>query len=155
MIFSLDLIIHWIFHFVVAFFGTLSFSVLFRVPKHQLLFSGLTGGIGWLVYILCVDMSATSFTAAFISAFVLTWISRVFAFTRKSPVTNFLIGGIFPIVPGAGIYSAGYAFFMGDTSGGLNAGFDTIKIAAAIALGMGIVTSLPGFLFGSKSQKNK
>ena len=62
-------------------------------------------------------------------------------------MTVFLICGIFPIVPGAGIYYTGYHFFMRDNAMALTKGLETIKIAIAIALGIGIVLSLPQFFF--------
>ena len=65
-------------------------------------------------------------------------------------MTVFLITGIFPLVPGAGIYYTGYHLFMSDNSLALDKGLETIKIAVAIALGIGIVLSLPPFLFAPR-----
>ena len=48
------------------------------------------------------------------------------------------------MVPGAGIYYTGYHVFMSDNTLALAKGMETIKIAVAIALGIGIVLSLPG-----------
>ena len=68
-------------------------------------------------------------------------------------MTVFLICGIFPLVPGAGIYYTGYNFFMGNDAMALEKGLETIKIAVAIALGTGIVQSLPPFLFHRPNKK--
>ena len=35
--------------FIVGFFATLSFAILFSAPKRQLVFCGLTGAAGWIV----------------------------------------------------------------------------------------------------------
>mgnify|MGYP002624622553 CR=1 FL=1 len=43
-----------------------------------------------------------------VGAFILTVFSRVLAAKRKNPVTIYLITGIFPLVPGAGIYYTSY-----------------------------------------------
>lgn len=59
----------------------------------------------------------------------------------------FLIAGIFPVVPGAGIYYTGYHIFMNNNVEAMSKGVETIKIAIAIALGIGIVVSLPRFFF--------
>ena len=89
--------------FIVAFFATAAFSVLFSVPRKQWLFAGLTGGTGWVFY---RGMTAGSglVVATFIAVVVVTLLSRIFAVVRKSPVTIFLVPGIFPLVPGVGIY---------------------------------------------------
>lgn len=58
-------------------------------------------------------------------------------------MTIFLITGIFPLVPGIGIYLTGYNLFMGDKNATLSNGVQTIEIAIAMALGVGLVLSLP------------
>ena len=41
--------------FIVSMIATLSFAVLFCAPKSELLFCGLTGAIGWIVYLICLQ----------------------------------------------------------------------------------------------------
>ena len=103
--------------------------------------------MGWLVYLVCMHLNTGVVAASFFATVALAWFSRVFAFWRRAPVTIFLITGIFPLVPGAGIYYTGYHLFMSDNSLALDKGLETIKIAIAIALGIGIVLSLPTFFF--------
>jgi uncharacterized membrane protein YjjB (DUF3815 family) len=131
----------------VAFFATLSFSILFHVPKQQYLYCGFTGAAGWLCYLLVNSYSHSVVWASFIAAVALTLVSRIFAVFRKMPVTVFLICGIFPLVPGAGIYYTAYHIIMNENSMALIKGMETIKIAVAIALGIVLVLSLPYFFF--------
>ena len=42
--------------FVVAVVATISFGITFHVPKRHYLAGGLTGAVGWMVYILCYDL---------------------------------------------------------------------------------------------------
>lgn len=132
---------------VVAFFATVSFAVLFQVPKQQYLFSGLTGTIGWLSYLLALRLHPSVVIASLAATLLLTAVSRVFAVWRRTPITVFLICGIFPIVPGAGIYYTAYHFIMGENELAVNKGIETIKIAVSIALGIVFVLSLPYALF--------
>lgn len=132
---------------IVAFVATVAFSMIFHSPKEQYVFAGITGAFGWLVYIFYMHFSPDTVFASFFAALGLTYISRVFSFARKTPVTIFLISGIFPIVPGAGIYYTGYHIFMNDNGAALSTGLETIKVAIAIALGIGIVVSLPQVCF--------
>lgn len=152
---SPSLLLNWILQAVIAFAATIAFSITFHVPRKECLFTGITGGIGWLVYLVCMHLGAGTVTSSFFAAVMLAWVSRVFSFRRKEPVTVFLICGIFPIVPGAGIYYTGYHFFMGENALALSKGLETIKIAIFIALGMGIVLSLPPFLFPFSRQRRK
>ena len=137
----------------VAFAATIAFAVIFHSPRRELLFTGLTGAAGWAVYLLAMGLGSGAVSASFLATLALAWLSRVFSFARKAPVTVFLICGIFPLVPGAGIYYTGYNFFMGLDGQALDKGLETIKIAVAIALGIGIVLSLPQGLFSFQRAK--
>lgn len=146
-------IIDWLIAIFISFTSTVAFSIIFHTPKKQRVFGGITGLAGYFTYTVCLYFDIDVTIAAFFAAVVLTWLSRIFSFARKEPVTSFLICGIFPIVPGAGIYYTGYYLFMGNNALGLSKGFETIKIAIAIALGIGIILSLPRFFFTLKKQK--
>ena len=148
-------LLNWLFQTAVAFVSTIAFAIIFHTPRLEYLFCGITGGVGWLVYLICMYANLGVVAASFFVTVALAWFSRVFAFCRKTPVTVFLITGIFPLVPGAGIYYTGYHLFMSDNSQALLKGLETIKIAVAIALGIGIVLSLPAFFFTlRRSPKN-
>lgn len=144
---GLSLILNWLFQALVAFAATVAFAVIFHTPQKEYLLTGTTGSIGWLVYLVAVHFGCGAVAASFLATVALAWLSRIFSFAHKAPVTVYLICGIFPLVPGAGIYYTGYHFFMGNNALALDKGLETIKIAIAIALGIGIVLSLPRFLF--------
>ena len=132
--------------FIVAFFATAAFAVLFNIPKKQWFFCGLTGAIGWVFYTV-MEASYDIIAATFIATLVLTLIARIFSVLRRSPVTLFLVSGIFPLVPGVGIYYTSYYFILGDLSLAAAKGIETLKIAIAIALGIVFVLSIPQAIF--------
>jgi uncharacterized membrane protein YjjB (DUF3815 family) len=129
--------------FIVSLFATLSFAVLFAAPKSELFFCGLTGAVGWLVYLLCLEGDLNKALSNLVATFALTVLSRTIASLRKNPVTVYLIAGIFPLVPGAGIYYTSYYFIMNEMSQFSSAGMDTIKVAGSIVLGIVFGFSLP------------
>ena len=129
--------------FIVGMLASLSFAALFSAPKKQLLFCGLTGAIGWVVYLLCLNLGTSTAVANMLAPFALTLISRAIASLRKTPVTVYLVAGIFPLVPGAGIYYTSYHFIMNEMSQFSQAASDTLKIAGAIALGIAFGFALP------------
>ena len=129
--------------FFIAGAGTLSFAVLFGCPRKSLPFCGLVGAVGWFVYELAVMLGADSAAASLLAVIPLTLLTRVFAIVIKMPVTVFLLSGIFPLVPGAGIYYTAYYFLRNDSALCTSKGIETLKVAVALALGIAIVCSIP------------
>ncbi|MGL4344429.1 MAG: threonine/serine exporter family protein [Cellulosilyticaceae bacterium] len=132
---------------IVAFFATISFSVLFHIPKNQCIYCGLTGAVGWFCYVTACHYGASVVLASFIATTALTSLARLFAVCRKMPITLFLVAGIFPLVPGAGIYYTAYHFIMAENQLAVSKGVETAKIAVAIAIGIVCIFSLPNRLF--------
>mgnify|MGYP000007696612 CR=1 FL=1 len=60
----------------------------------------------------------------------------LFAIRHKAPITVFLLTGIFPLVPGAGIYYTAYYFLRNDRALCTSKGIETLKVAVALALGI-------------------
>lgn len=144
---TLAVALDWAIETVIAFISTIAFAIIFHTPKKQYIFAGFVGGFGWLIYIVYMHFTNDTVFASFFAALGLTYLGRIFSFSRRAPLPVFLISGIFPIVPGAGIYYTGYHIFMNDNAAAASTGLTTIKIAIAIALGIGIVISLPRAFF--------
>lgn len=139
--------------FFLAAAGTLSFAILFACPRRCLPYCALVGAVGWLGYELLTLLGADAATASLLSVIPLTILTRVFAITQKTPVTVFLLSGIFPLVPGAGIYYTAYYFLQGEQELFASKGGETFKVALALALGIALVCSLP--LPGGHESKRK
>lgn len=125
-----------------AFIGTLGFSVLFGVPRCHYMVCGLTATAGWLVYLLMLrlaDVSVVEATA--VATVVVALLSWGLAVLRRCPTTVFLICGIFPLIPGAGIYWTTYYIVSNQLTMALTSGFTALKITIAIILGI-IITTL-------------
>lgn len=133
----------------VAFVATVAFGALFQVPKEQYVYSGLCGAAGWLCYLLVMEHNPSPSVASFSAVVVLTLMARIFAVRRKTPVTIFLICGILPLVPGAGIYYTAYNFIMGYNELAVAKGVETLKVAVAIALAIVFTFSLPTHIFAT------
>lgn len=72
---------------------------------------------------------------------------RFFAVWERCPVTLFLIPGIFPLVPGAGVYWTSYYIVTGQLDQALVTGFQALKMAVAIVLGIVFIFELPQGFF--------
>jgi len=84
-----------IIQFIVSLFATLSFAELFGAPKKELFFCGLTGAIGWVVYVIGLNSNMGTVLANLTATFALTVFSRILSAIRRNPVTVYLIAGIF------------------------------------------------------------
>ena len=136
--------------------GTLAFSLLYGVPRRYELHCGAIGGAGWFVYAVLMQKAGLSATeATFVAALFLTFLSRCAAVIEKCPATVFQIAGIFPLVPGAGIYWTSYYLVTGETGLALENGFAAVKAAVAIVLGIIAVFELPNSLFQTLCRKRK
>ena len=131
----------------VSFAAVMAFAILFHAPRREWVPCGLTGMVGWVVYWLAVQGGISVVAASFCGTLALALLSRVLAVVRRCPVTVFLTGGIFPLVPGAGIYYTVYAFITGDNAAAVFKGVETLKIAGVIALGIVLVLALPRGVF--------
>lgn len=126
--------------------GTVGFSLLFGVPFRYYPYGALIGGTGWFIYLIALPKSSPAI-ATFAATVVVILMSRWFAVRKRCPVTIFLIAGIIPLVPGAGIYWTAYYIVSGHLSTASHTGFEAFKVAVAIVLGIVFVFELPQKLF--------
>jgi len=125
-----------------AFIAVIAVAVMFGVPKKFLVYSGLVGAFGWLVYLLLKNVGCSTVVSMFFATQVVALISHSFARIFKTPVTLFLIAGILPLVPGVGMYQIVYNLITNNNS---LAGFyfsETMQIAGMIALAIFIMDSI-------------
>jgi uncharacterized membrane protein YjjB (DUF3815 family) len=141
------MIFTYVIQFVVAFFATLGFAIIFSSPKSELAFCGFTGALGWIIYYIILERGMHFVVACLIATMCLTIIARALAVIRKSPGTTYLLTGIFPLVPGAGIYYTAYYLFTGDQAMFAAKGMETFETAAAIVFGIIFGFSIPQKLF--------
>ncbi|MDL2218261.1 threonine/serine exporter family protein [Christensenellaceae bacterium OttesenSCG-928-M15] len=139
--------------FIVAFLATMSFTILFQAPMKYCVVGGVVGGLGWLFYTFIVGIGGDPAIAGFVASLVLIVLARFFAIVFKTPSTMFLLAGIFPLVPGTGIYYTAYYLFAGDMAMAGQKGMDTLITAGVIALGLLFGSAVPQKAFdvlGSK-----
>ena len=126
--------------------GTVAFALLFGVPRRYYPYCGLIGAAGWLLYLL-LEKHMLVEGATFLATVLVILLSRMFAIRKRCPVTIFIISGIIPLVPGAGIYWTAYYLVTDQFSEALGTGMTALKVAAAIVLGIVCVFEIPQKLF--------
>ncbi len=138
---------------IVAMFATISFAILFNAPKKEVFYCGLTGALAWTIYYGMTEQNANSVLASLVASLGLTILSRALAVVRKNPVTMYILPGIFPLVPGAGIYYTAYYLFIGNNEMSGFKGLETLEIAGAIVFGIIFGFGIPQRWFHKLSQK--
>ena len=128
-----------------AYVGTVAFAVLFGVPRKYYLDSGLCGMLGWLLYLILANHTGLSVAnVVFFATVLVTFTAMVLAIVRKCPITVYLICGIFPLVPGAGIFWTTYNLVSEQLGAALHSGITALKVTVAIAFGIILVAELNG-----------
>lgn len=129
-------------HFIFSTIATVGFSVFLNVPVNALIPSGITGGIGWAIYISIFSFSYNSIVANFVAAAIVSLISEILARRLKHPAILFVIPGIIPLVPGLGMYNTMLYMVQKNFELGISTGVDTMFVGVAISLGVLVMTSL-------------
>lgn len=125
-----------------AFFLTVAFGVLYNVAPRSLVWCGVSGTVGWLVYLVLAGVWGTVGSTFFASVAVALSAMLIHHFKGK-PVTIFLVPGIFPLIPGGHFYSAVYYFMIGEKTQGFEELAAAGKISLAIVLGLMLVVTFP------------
>lgn len=129
-------------HLIFSFFATVGFSVFLNAPKSALLPAGITGAIGWTLYIILFRATYNGIFANFVAAAVVSLLSEILARKLKQPAILFVIPGIIPLVPGLGMYNTMLYLVQNHFDLAMSTGADTLFISGAIALGVLIMSSL-------------
>lgn len=129
-------------HFIFALISTIGFSVLFNVPRKSIFYAGLTGGIGWTLYMYTKDITISSTFSVFVASTFVGILGEIFARIDKKPVTTFVIPGIVPLVPGYIIYLSMVNLINQDFNTAAKFGTEAVFTSGAISVGIILVTSV-------------
>lgn len=144
-------------HLLVAALATLCFAILFQAPPRHWLLCGGIGTVSWLANLILLRLGTPYAFACFGATLILVTVARLASVICKTPSTVFLIPGIFPLVPGAGIYYTAFHLFTGNLALASAYGMETVTTSGAISLGILFGSTVPqglyvklGSLFGPK-----
>lgn len=128
--------------FIGSFIAIYGFAVVQDTPRKYLIRAALVGGVSGLAYWIAIVMGTSDVLASFFSALTAGIISHIFARVYKVPVTLFLVAGILPTVPGAGMYRTVSSFISANNSNTMYYLTQTLETAGVIALAIFVVDSL-------------
>lgn len=126
---------------VYAFVACIGFSVLYNIHGFGMVICAFGGSLGWLAYLLTEFVFLDDFLRILVAAMVVAIYAEVMARIRKCPVTSYLLVGIFPLVPGSGIYYAMEHAINGETEEFISTLLNTLGLAGSLAVGALLVSS--------------
>ncbi len=118
--------------------ASFGFTYIYNIHGFGKIICGFGGGMGWLVYLL----GGSTIWSGFVAAAVIGVFSEIMARVRRSPVTAYLLVSLLPLVPGGGIYYAMSHCVAGETDLFITTLLHTFGMAAALAVGAMLASSL-------------
>ena len=125
-----------------TFVGCIGFFVLFNIHGPGGFLCALGGAITWAAFCIADYFGAGELVCYFISTLVAATYAETMARIRKYPAISYLVVSIFPLIPGAGIYSTTNYLVVGDMSSFTAQGGKTIAIAGVIAVGILMISTI-------------
>ena len=117
--------------------ATISFGIIFNIPKRTLISAGIIGMIGWGIYTYLITVSNYEMIfATFLAALFVAFFSQILAKFHKIPVTVLSVSGIIPLVPGGIAYDSMRNFIENDYATAIMLATETMLISGAIAFGL-------------------
>lgn len=121
---------------ITSFIASAAFGIIFNVPKRMLAHCGTVGMIGWLIYVICTELSLNIIPATLIAAFIVTIVSQLFSKQYKTPIIVFNVSGIIPLVPGGIAYDAMRNVVLNQYNLAVQLAVEAFMISGAIAIGL-------------------
>lgn len=137
-----------------TFIAIVGFAVLLDTPRLYVLPAGAVGAVSGFVYLAGLSHGLGEIMSAFLSALTASIVSHILARKYKAPVIIFLLGGILPTVPGAGMYRSVYSIISGDAVMTEYYLTETLQVAGVIALAVFLTESFFKLLFRDGWKQN-
>lgn len=121
---------------VTSFIASLTFGILFNIPRQSLIKCGSVGMLGWVVYYSLIDRQLNAILATLLGAFTVAILSQMLSRVYKTPSIIFSVTGIIPLVPGGMAYDAMRHFVSNDYSMATELAAKAFMLSGAIAFGL-------------------
>lgn len=124
---------------IMAFIGSLGFSLLLRVRRALWLAGSLGGILCWGCYLLVYFYTDHIFASGLMASAFAAIYSEIFARWKKAPTLLFVIPSVVPLIPGSSLYYTMSAVVSGNAEEVSKYGSLTLQYALSIAAGISIV----------------
>lgn len=133
-----------------GFVGSIGFGVLFNVRGKKLLMASLGGLVSWSLFLILSVFINNEPLNYFIVALLMSVYAEFMARRLKSPTTCFITISLIPLIPGGSLYYTMAYAFQSDIEKFAGKGIYTLSLAAALALGVIVSTTVTKVLNNKK-----
>lgn len=126
-----------------SFFAVIAFCFVLGAPPKFRIHAGAIGAAGWALFLVLRDYCDYPIgPATFFAGCLICTCAQILARILKTPATIFIVTGILPLVPGAGMYRIAQSAIQGDTSLTIQHLADTLTTAGMLAVSIIVVDSV-------------
>lgn len=125
-----------------AFVGSIGFALMFNIRGWRLVAASVGGLLSWFLFVVINKFVANEPIVYFIVAFAISVYAEIMARVLKTPTTTFITASLIPLIPGGSLYYTMVHAFSGDYDAFLPRAVNTLQLAAALALGIIVSTTL-------------
>ena len=131
---------------ITGFIGSLGFSVLFNIRGKRLIMAAIGGLLSWAMFLVFSRFINNEPINYFIVSLIISVYAEIMARLLKTPTTTFIAASLIPLIPGGSLYYTMAYAFEGDLQSFAERAVDTLKLAAALALGIIVATTIAKFI---------
>lgn len=127
---------------LVAFLGTIGFSIFFTIKKVRILVVSVGAALVWIAFLAFYAWTDNKVLALFGAAALASALAEILARIMKSPTTVLLMPMLIPLIPGGNLYYTMFHMVRGNSEEFQKFLQMVLQEAAAIALGIMLVASV-------------
>lgn len=132
---------------IAALIGGLGFTIVFNIYGLSSLWCAFGSMLTWLIFRVLQLNQLDGLACYFWASVFASLYAEILARVRKRPAISYLVISIFPLIPGAGVYYTMMHAVKADMDSFINKGMHTLAIAAIIAVGILLGTTVIRFAF--------
>ena len=121
---------------IMAFVGTLGYSLMINTSRRQSILGGLGGAIAWTIYLVLHEYIGGVFIPTVIAAMFVGFYAEVMAKKNKAPATIFITSSCITMVPGSALYYFVERLIEADNIVAFEYGRLALSVAIAISVGL-------------------
>ena len=139
---------------ILAFIGSLGFSMVFNVKKKYWIIIAINGMLSWGVYLL-FRIVANDFISYFFSAAFCSLFAHITSKILKAPTTCLLISATVPMIPGGSLYYTMTYIISGNMVEFKKYALLTAEVIFAMSIGFAIVSLVFKLINNYSEKKHK